>query len=109
MLRRKKDKLAVEEFCSRVREGLDNDILAIKLFGSKLTDTDTPESDIDLFIVVREKTAEVENRILDIAFELDLKHDVYLSPRIVAESVLKHPVWRNTPFIRHVEHGGASL
>ncbi|TSA10341.1 MAG: hypothetical protein D4R73_05430 [Deltaproteobacteria bacterium] len=32
------------------------------------------------FYVVSKKTPEVEDIILDIAFEIDLKHNVYISP-----------------------------
>jgi predicted nucleotidyltransferase len=106
MLKRKRDRIAVEEFCKRIRNNLGREVRAIKLFGSKVTDRDNPESDIDLFIVVSEKTAEVENLILDTAFDLDLKYNVYISTRIVSESVLKDPVWRITPFIKKIEQEG---
>lgn len=109
MLRRKKDRMAVDEFCSRIKYGLGRRLKAIKLFGSKLTDTDTPDSDIDLFIIVLKKTDEVEKTIMDTAFELDLKYSVYISPRIVSQSVLKNQVWKNTPFIKNIERQGIAL
>jgi len=106
MLRKKKDREAVKEFCELVRKSLGKTIKAIKLFGSKATDTDTTGSDIDLFIVVSEKTPEVEDVILNIAFELDLKYNVYLSARVVSQSILKNPLWKNTPFLRNVQREG---
>ncbi len=106
MLKRKRDRTAVEEFCKRIRYNLGKDVREIKLFGSKVTDRDNPESDIDLFIVVSEKTAEVESFILDTAFDIDLKYNVYISTRIVSESVLKDTVWRITPFIKKIEREG---
>jgi predicted nucleotidyltransferase len=109
MLKRKKDRIAVEEFCKQIRNSLGKRVKAIKLFGSKVTDRDRPASDIDLFIVVSEKTAEVESLILDKAFEIDLKHDVYISPRIVSASVLKDPVWKITPFIKNIERDGVPV
>lgn len=109
MLRRKKDRLAVEEFCKEIRKKWGKTIIAIKLFGSKATDKDAPGSDIDLFIVVSRKNREIEDTILDIAFTLDLKYDVYISPRIVPQSVLKDPLWKITPFIKDVEAKGVTL
>jgi len=106
MLKRKKDRDAVQEFCESIRKRLGKTVRTIKLFGSKATGKDTPGSDIDLFIVVSEKTPEVEDLILNAAFELDLKYDVYISPRIVSQSVLKDPLWKNTPFIRTVQREG---
>lgn len=106
MLRKKKDREAVKEFCEVVRKSLGKTIKAIKLFGSKATDTDTPGSDIDLFIVVSEKTPEVDDLILNIAFELDLKYNVCISARIVAQSILKDPLWKSTPFLRNIQREG---
>jgi hypothetical protein len=51
----------------------------------------------------------VESLILDKAFEIDLKHDVYISPRIVSASVLKDPVWKITPFIKNIERDGVPV
>lgn len=109
VLREKKERAAVQEFCAAVREKLGSAVKEIKLFGSKVRGTDTPESDIDLFIVVSERTPEIEDTIIDLAFTADLKYDVYISPRVVAQSVLDHPVWKTTAFIRQVEREGVPL
>ncbi|HIC91138.1 MAG TPA: nucleotidyltransferase domain-containing protein [Syntrophaceae bacterium] len=109
MLKRKKDRLAVKEFCNKVRDRLGKTVRVIKLLGSKVTGRDMPESDIDLFIVVSKNTPEVEDIILDIAFEIDVKHNVYISPGIVSQAVLKHWVWKNTPFIKNIERKGVPL
>ena len=109
VLTNESDRAAVNEFCKDIRRRLGREVKQIKLFGSKATGKDTPESDIDLFIVVSEKTPEIEDAILDIAFDADLKYDVYISPRIVSESVLNDPVWRITPFMRQIEQQGVAL
>ena len=106
MLRKKKDREAVKEFCELARRSLGKTIKAIKLFGSKANDMDTPGSDIDLFIVVSEKTPEVDEVILNIAFELDLKYYVYISVRVAAQSILKNPLWKNTPLLRNIQREG---
>ncbi len=109
MLKRKKDRKSVNEFCTEIRNRLGKTVRTIKLFGSKLTDRDTPGSDIDIFIVVSRKTPEIEDAIMDIAFEIDLRNGVYISPRIVLQSVLKDPVWKNTPFIKNIQREGVTL
>jgi uncharacterized protein len=109
MLTQEKDRAAVQEFCAAVREKLGAVVKEIRLFGSKATGMDTPESDIDLFIVVSERTPQIEDTILDLAFNADLKYDVYISPRVVAQSVLDDPVWKTTAFIKKVEHEGVAL
>ncbi|MEW6418530.1 MAG: nucleotidyltransferase domain-containing protein [Nitrospirota bacterium] len=109
MLKKKKDRMAVEEFCNKVRNKLGKIVKEIKLFGSKSTDKDIPGSDIDLFIVVFKKTPEIEDIILDIAFEIDLKYNVYISPRIISQAILKDHLWKNIPFIKNVEREGVPV
>ena len=109
MLRKKKERLAVKEFCEKTRKKLGKTIKGIKLFGSKATDKDVAGSDIDLFVIVARKNRKVEETIMDIAFHLDLKYDVYISPRVISESILRHPLWKTTHFIREIEARGIPL
>lgn len=103
------DRQALEDFLTRVRTALGDRVLALKLFGSKATGRDNPDSDIDVLVVVNETSVEVENRVIDIAFDVNLEHDVYISPMVVARAVFDDPVWSITPFIRTLEREGISL
>lgn len=104
-----KEHSAVQEFKARIVEGLSDKILSIKLFGSKARGDETPESDIDLFVLVSERDMQVEDIIWDAAYEVNLKYDVFISTRIVPLAVLKDPVWSSTPFIRNVEKEGVPV
>ena len=54
--------------------------------------------------------AETEDRVLDIAFDVNLKHDVYISPRVIDRfSTLSDPVWSITPFLRVIAKEGIPL
>lgn len=103
------DRQAVEEFCRQARQVLGRRLVAMKLFGSKARGEAGRESDIDIFIVVDERLPEIEDRIIDVAFDLNLKYGVYISPRLVAERVLKDPVWKTTLFLQQVEREGVAL
>ena len=72
----------------------------MRLFGSKAAGRDVPDSDIDILVVVRAASVAVEDQVLAIAFEVNLTHDVYISPRVIARATLDDPVWRITPFLR---------
>jgi len=94
------DAAAVAGFVEKVRSALGGDVLEMRLFGSKATGEDVPGSDIDILVVVQDARVDVEDRVLAIAFDVNLAHDVYISPRVVGRATLEHPVWRITPYLR---------
>jgi len=104
-----KDAQALEEFTRGVRMEIGPVLVELKLFGSKATGRDVPDSDIDVLVVVNDMDVAVENQVLDIAFQVNLTHDVYISPRVIAREVFDHPVWKITPFIRALEKEGIPL
>ena len=97
-------RLAVEEFVRRLRQALSSNMLDVRLFGSEARGEATSESDIDVLVVVQPDMDRVqfEDRIIDIAFDVNLDFGVYISPRVVTPGILNDPVWRETPFIKNV-------
>jgi uncharacterized protein len=104
-----KDAAALEEFVQRVRAVLGNNLVEVKLFGSKATGKDRPGSDIDVLVAVEQGGVEVEDDVLDVAFDTNLKHEVYISPRVIDRATLADPVWRITPFLRAIAKEGIPL
>lgn len=104
-----KDAAALEEFLRSLRSALGKNLLEAKLFGSKATGKDQPDSDIDVLVVVKKNGVEVEDRVLDIAFDVNLKHEVYISPKVVDRSILADPVWSVTPFLQTIAKEGIIL
>jgi uncharacterized protein len=96
--------LALSEFVKRLRHDLGGHVLDLRLFGSEARGDATPESDIDVLVVVQpdEERVRLEDRAIDIAFDVNLEFGVYISPRVVTPGILNHPVWRETAFIRNV-------
>ncbi len=92
------DASAIADFAARVRGALGGDVLDMRLFGSKATGRDVPDSDIDILVVVRAASVGVEDQVLAIAFDVNLAHDVYISPRVITSATLDDPVWRITLF-----------
>src|SRR5580704_10699934 len=104
-------RLAVEVFVKRLRQELSSNMLDVRLFGSEARGEATSESDIDVLVVVQPDTDRVqfEDRIIDIAFDVNLEFGVYISPRVVTPGILNDPVWRETPFIKNVAHDSIPL
>lgn len=99
------DATAVREFAERVRRALGSNVVEMRLFGSKATGQDVPGSDIDILVVVAEPGPESEKKILAIAFDINLAHDVFISPSVIDRAVLEDPVWRMTAFLRAATAG----
>jgi predicted nucleotidyltransferase len=90
---------------------LGNDLVDLRLFGSVARGDDAPDSDIDVFVVVQpdEQRVSLENQIIDLAFDINLEHSVYISPHVVTPTILEHPVWRETPFLKTVAREAVPL
>src|SRR4029434_3558676 len=104
-----KSAAALEEFVERVRAVLGNNLVEVKLFGSKATGKDEPDSDIDVLVAVEKDGVEMEDQVLDIAFDTNLKHEVYISPRVIDRATLADPVWSMTPFLKAIAKEGIRL
>ena len=83
----------------------------MRLFGSEARGEATPESDIDVLVVVQPDAQRVtlEDGVIDLAFDVNLDFGVYISPRVVTPGILNDPVWRETPFIRNVTRESVPL
>lgn len=104
-----RDNEALQEFAKKIRATLGSRLVSIKLFGSKATRSDVPYSDIDICVIVEDASVEDEDKVLDIAFYINLALDVYISPRVINHAVLDDPVWMITPFIQAIVKEGIPL
>ncbi|MBA2305434.1 MAG: nucleotidyltransferase domain-containing protein [Acidobacteria bacterium] len=86
-------------------------LVEARLFGSIARGDARPDSDIDVLIIVQPHTdrRRLEDRVIDLAFDVNLARDVYISPRVVTREILEHPVWRETHFVRTVERESVPL
>ena len=79
-------------------------VLDVRLFGSEARGEATAESDIDVLVVVQPEGDRVrlEDAIIDLAFDVNLAFDVYISPRVMTPAMLNDPVRRDTPFLTSI-------
>jgi len=106
---KKKELEAVKEFCTAVKRTLGNELVRLRLFGSKARGKASRDSDIDIAVVVRQRNSEVWDKVMDIAFYTNLKWDVYISPRVIERRSLRDPKWRVTGFVKNLEREGIPL
>ncbi|MEW5920384.1 MAG: nucleotidyltransferase domain-containing protein [Bacillota bacterium] len=106
LLLKEKEIEALRIFSEKIRQELGDHLIAIKIFGSKARGTDTPHSDLDVAIIVDEESLAYEDAVLDIAFDLNLDFDLYISPKIISCEMFNHPVWRLSPFLKNIQKEG---
>jgi len=106
---RRKEIEAVNDFCTGVRKTLRNNLVSLRLFGSKARGKARGDSDIDIAVVVRKRNSSVWDKVIDAAFTANLKWDVYISPRVIESRALRNPKWRVTGFVQNLEREGIPL
>ena len=100
---------ALQEFSARIRAALGSNLRELRLFGSKARGDSRPDSDLDVLVVVSNDRARAEDQAIDIAFDVNVASDLYISPRVVTAESLADPVWRTTLFVQTVTREGVSL
>jgi len=87
-----KEKKVIESFVKELRKKLSDNIVSIRLFGSKARGDFKKDSDIDIFVLVKEKR-EVRDKISDIAADYFFETNIPLSP--VVYSLFEYKKIRN--------------
>ena len=62
---------------------LADNLISLRLLGSRARGEETEESDLDVLIVLREKNRALCRRIVAEALEIDLAHNTNLSPTLL--------------------------
>lgn len=104
-----KEKIAVKEFKVKLLERLKNKIVLIKLFGSKARGDFRKDSDIDILIVLKGEDRIARNEVYDLATEILLERDIYISVKVFFESEFRYLNSIPTIFMQFVNKEGIDL
>lgn len=75
----KREGAAINSFVKELKEKLGDEIVSIRLFGSKVRGDFHGESDIDIFVMIKEKKKSVIEELDEIAANYVLHYDLPLS------------------------------
>ncbi len=76
--------VVIDQFLAALTYKLADQLHGVVLYGSKARGDFTPESDIDLLVIVDDDDWVIGNLISDIASDLSVEHDVLLLPHVVS-------------------------
>ncbi|MCI9604839.1 MAG: nucleotidyltransferase domain-containing protein [Ruminococcus sp.] len=83
-------------------------IYSIILYGSVANGTSTPESDVDIAVILNSYTKEMRERMLDIVVDLELEFNKVLSVLLIDYDKFRE--WENVmPFYRNIKQEGIIL
>jgi predicted nucleotidyltransferase len=96
-----KKKLILQDLKAQLANHFGKELINIFLFGSQATNTETTDSDYDILILLKtKKDWRTKDQVIDICYDIDLKHDILIDPHILAEEELntirgKQPIFIN--------------
>jgi predicted nucleotidyltransferase len=100
---------AIAAYVRQVATDYANEVLSITLYGSQARGEASPESDIDLFIVVRHDTPTLRQALADLAWQVQFEYDVVVSDIIRSVEQLSRMKTRRFPYYQSLEREGILL
>jgi len=85
------------------------DVHQVLLFGSAARGETTPESDIELLIVVDKDSWDLQTRIDELGVETDLAYDVVVSDMIISAERFREMRQQREPLYKSIEREGITL
>ena len=102
-----KDKSIIIEFKERIPEQIRKQLVRIIIFGSRVNGKVNRYSDLDVAILVKRKTRQLERRLEDVAYDLMLEHDFkpVISLKVFGQEDFERRYKQGFSFYRHVREG----
>jgi len=80
-----------------------------KVFGSRARGDNTEDSDMDIYIEVKELNRSIREKIFDITWQVGYEHEMVIAPIIVSTDEIIHSALRSSPIIRNIHEQGISI
>ena len=101
------EKTALEEL-KRVLRGRCG-VTSVVVYGSKARGDDTPDSDIDVMIVLDDYTPQTEAAVDEAVYEVNLAHDCLISVVIFSRRELEEGPLGESPLYKRIQAEGVLL
>jgi predicted nucleotidyltransferase len=101
-----REKPIIEEFKRRIEQRFPGELIRLVLFGSKARGDATPESDVDLLVVIRSENWRLGDEIRGVGYALELEHGVVLSIQVISLDHYERLRASGTQFFQVLEQEG---
>ena len=100
---------AIEQFGETVKSRLGEYVVKMSIFGSKVRGDYRAASDIDVLVIVKERSLRIMDQIAEITSDLNIKYDLSISPVVFSEQEYDMNAKMASPFSLAVREEGVSL
>jgi predicted nucleotidyltransferase len=104
-----REKQAVERFVDTLLQQYPERVLETMLFGSKARGDSTPDSDIDILLIVDDDDWQFSHLISTIAARVSLDYDVLIGPRVIGRERWESMKRRRFSLYRNIAAEGIPL
>jgi len=101
------EKRALKELRTKLSENYN--LVDFRLYGSKAKGTDMPGSDLDVMIVLEACSPIVESEIDDLIFNINLKHDCFITALFFSQAELETGALSESPVYKKILQEGISV
>ncbi len=105
----KTERYAIEQFGETVKNRLGEYVVRMSVFGSKVRGDYQEASDIDVLVIVKERSLRVMDQIAEITSDLNIKYDLSISPVVFSEEEYDMNAKMASPFSLAVHEEGVGI
>lgn len=101
-----KDRIAIKKFKEAVVNTLGDELIELKLFGSKARGDANEDSDIDILVITKSGNWHLSDIVCRIATDILLDENITISPRVIGKDDHDRLYEKGYPFIKNVVKDG---
>jgi len=93
----------------KIRLNKTYELLDLKIYGSKAKNLDTPQSDLDIMVVLKNLTPLIESEIDDLIFEINIENDCLITALFFDQEELEVGPLSESPIYKKISREGITF
>ena len=99
----------MRQFVSVIKEKLKDQLVELRLFGSKVRGNSYSDSDIDILIILKERKGAIIDTLYQELLDVELEYDSKISLTLFSEAEYSRNIKAHTPFVESLASEGVKL